>query len=100
MHGLVVRRVHVDCGRSGYKDVLRKGFDAATEAVTSGAVRTLIVWKLDRLSRKGTAEVGPPQPWQPVGRAATSGRGGPSCMRPWSESGLPGLLAEGVGSIP
>ncbi|MFG3294883.1 recombinase family protein [Streptomyces sp. NPDC048179] len=59
LHGLVVRRVHVDCGRSGYKDVLRKGFDAATEAVTSGAVRTLIVWKLDRLSRKGTAEVGP-----------------------------------------
>lgn len=58
-HGLVVRHVHVDRGRSGYKDVTRKGFAAAREAVTSGAVRTLIVWKLDRLSRKGTAEVGP-----------------------------------------
>ncbi|MFI6563864.1 recombinase family protein [Streptomyces sp. NPDC050534] len=58
-HGLVVRRVHVDRGKSGYKVVVRKGFDAATESVVSGAVRTLIVWKLDRLSRKGTAEVGP-----------------------------------------
>ncbi|MET8247865.1 recombinase family protein [Streptomyces sp. NPDC005202] len=58
-HGLAVREVHVDRGRSGYKDVARSGFDAATNAVTSGLVRTLIVWKLDRLSRKGTAEVGP-----------------------------------------
>lgn len=58
-HGLVVRQVHVDRGRSGYKDVARNGFDAATLAVTSGGVPTLIVWKLDRLSRKGTAEVGP-----------------------------------------
>ncbi|MER5940884.1 recombinase family protein [Streptomyces sp. NPDC001928] len=58
-HGLVVRQVHVDRGKSGYKDVARKGFDAATRAVTSGVVRTLVVWKLDRLSRKGTAEVGP-----------------------------------------
>jgi DNA invertase Pin-like site-specific DNA recombinase len=59
LHGLVVRRVHVDRGRSGYKDVSREGFDSARAAVTSGAVRTLIVWKLDRLSRKGIAEVGP-----------------------------------------
>lgn len=58
-HGLVVRRVHVDRGKSGYKDVARRGFEAATTAVTSGLVRTLIVWKLDRLSRKGTVEVGP-----------------------------------------
>ncbi|MFC9129843.1 recombinase family protein [Streptomyces sp. NPDC057099] len=58
-NGLVVRQVHVDRGRSGYKDVTRKGFEGARAAVTSGAVRTLIVWKLDRLSRKGTAEVGP-----------------------------------------
>ncbi|WP_406105276.1 recombinase family protein [Streptomyces sp. NBC_01003] len=57
--GLVVRATHVDRGRSGYKDVSREGFDAAKAAVTSGAVRTLIVWKLDRLSRKGAAEVGP-----------------------------------------
>ncbi|WP_193501819.1 recombinase family protein [Streptomyces coeruleorubidus] len=58
-HGLLVRQVHVDRGRSGYKSVTRKGFEAARRAVTSGVVRTLIVWKLDRLSRKGTAEVGP-----------------------------------------
>lgn len=58
-HGLVVRQVHIDRGKSGYKDVARKGFDAATRAVISGAVGTLVVWKLDRLSRKGTAEVGP-----------------------------------------
>ncbi|MBO4257012.1 recombinase family protein [Streptomyces griseorubiginosus] len=58
-HGVTVRQVHVDRGKSGYKDVTRKGFDAATRAVTAGLVATLIVWKLDRLSRKGTAEVGP-----------------------------------------
>ncbi|MFD8228473.1 recombinase family protein [Streptomyces massasporeus] len=50
-HGLVVRQAHVDRGRSGFKDVTRKGFEAARRAVTSGAVRTLIVWKLDRLAR-------------------------------------------------
>ncbi|MGW1912186.1 recombinase family protein [Streptomyces sp. NPDC002076] len=49
----------MDRGRSGCKEVTRKGFDAARNAVTSGAVRTLIVWKPDRLSRKGSAEVGP-----------------------------------------
>ncbi|MFF5310144.1 recombinase family protein [Streptomyces massasporeus] len=58
-HGLVVRQVHVDRIRSGFKRVARKDFEAARRAVTSGAVRTLIVWKLDRLSRKGAAEVGP-----------------------------------------
>ncbi|MFB6931759.1 recombinase family protein [Streptomyces chartreusis] len=58
-HGLDVRQVHIDRGKSGYKDVARKGFDAATRAVISGAVGTLVVWKLDRLSRKETAEVGP-----------------------------------------
>lgn len=58
-HGLLVRQLHVDRGRSGCKDVARKRFDAARNAVTSGAVRTWIVWKLDHLSRKETAEVGP-----------------------------------------
>ncbi|MER6179240.1 recombinase family protein [Streptomyces sp. NPDC001652] len=52
-NGLTVREVHVDRGRSGYKDVAREGFKAARSAVVSGAVRTLIVWRLDRLSRKG-----------------------------------------------
>lgn len=58
-NGLQVRQRHVDRGRSGYKRrVKRAGFDAALEAVTSGAVSTLIVWKLDRLSRQGIGQVG------------------------------------------
>ncbi len=57
-NGLTVRKVHVDKGRSGYKSVARKGFDAALTAVTAGVVGVLIVWKLDRLSRKGIGEVG------------------------------------------
>ncbi|MEW2630334.1 recombinase family protein [Streptomyces sp. NPDC048389] len=51
-NGLPVRKVHTDRGRSGYKTVERKGFDAALAPVTAGVVGTLIVWKLDRLSRK------------------------------------------------
>ncbi|MGV9562568.1 recombinase family protein [Streptomyces sp. NPDC003480] len=57
-NGLTVRKVHIDRGRSGYKSVTRKGFDAALAAVTAGVVGTLLVWKLDRLSRKGIGEVG------------------------------------------
>jgi DNA invertase Pin-like site-specific DNA recombinase len=57
-NGLTVRKVHMDRGRSGYKNVTRKGFDAAKAALVSGVVGTLLVWKLDRLSRKGMAEVG------------------------------------------
>jgi site-specific DNA recombinase len=57
-NGLTIRKVHIDRGRSGYKDVSRKGFDAALTAVTSGVVGVLVVWKLDRLSRKGIGEVG------------------------------------------
>lgn len=57
-NGITVRKVHIDRGRSGYKSVSRQGFDAAITAVTSGVVGVLIVWKLDRLSRKGIGEVG------------------------------------------
>lgn len=57
-NGLTVRKVHMDRGRSGYKAVQREGFDAALAAVTAGVVGTLIVWKLDRLSRKGISQVG------------------------------------------
>lgn len=57
-NGLTVRKVHIDRGRSGYKTVERKGFEAALAAVTAGVVGTLIVWKLDRLSRKGIGQVG------------------------------------------
>ncbi len=54
-NGLTVRKVHIDRGRSGYKNVSRKGFDAAITAATAGVVGVLIVWKLDRLSRKASA---------------------------------------------
>lgn len=57
-NGITVRKVHIDRGRSGYKNVTRQGFDAALTAVTSGIVGVLVVWKLDRLSRKGIGEVG------------------------------------------
>jgi site-specific DNA recombinase len=57
--GLIVRKVHVDRGKSGYaKGVERAGFDAALAAVTSGVVGTLVVWKTDRLSRQGMGQVG------------------------------------------
>ncbi|ALO09583.1 resolvase domain-containing protein [Streptomyces venezuelae] len=42
----------------GQQSVERKGFDAALAAATSGVVGTLIVWKLDRLSRRGIGQVG------------------------------------------
>ncbi|MFJ4602094.1 recombinase family protein [Streptomyces griseoluteus] len=57
-NALSVRKVHIDRGRSGYKSVERKGFDAALAAITAGVVGTLVVWKLDRLSRKGIGQVG------------------------------------------
>jgi DNA invertase Pin-like site-specific DNA recombinase len=57
-NGLEVRTVHIDRGRSGYKAVDRAGFDAAISALTTGTVGTLIVWKVDRLSRRGMGQVG------------------------------------------
>lgn len=57
--GLKVRRSHVDRGRSAYlPGVDREGFRSALVAVSSGVVGTLVVWKLDRLSRRGMGEVG------------------------------------------
>ncbi|WBQ05748.1 recombinase family protein [Kribbella sp. CA-293567] len=57
--GLKVRRSHVDRGRSAYlPGVDREGFRSALAAVSSGVVGTLVVWKLDRLSRQGMDEVG------------------------------------------
>jgi DNA invertase Pin-like site-specific DNA recombinase len=56
--GLEVRRVHIDRGRSGFKNVERRGFDAAISALTTGTVGTLLVWKVDRLSRRGMGQIG------------------------------------------
>jgi site-specific DNA recombinase len=58
-HGLTVREVHVDRGVSGFDETAhRNGFDAALAAVTTGEVDALVVWKLDRLSRRGIGQVG------------------------------------------
>ena len=56
--GLDVVKVYVDEGISGYKDVERPAFDEAIEALFRGEFDTLIVWKLDRLSRRGMGHVG------------------------------------------
>ncbi|MGF2950451.1 recombinase family protein [Microbacterium alcoholitolerans] len=57
--GLTVRSVWSDAGKSGYqKGVVRENFDNAILAITKGEVRTLAVWKLDRLSRRGAGQVG------------------------------------------
>jgi len=57
---LKVRRVHVDRGQSAYLDApgRRQGLREALAAVSSGVVGTLVVWKLDRLSRQGIGRVG------------------------------------------
>ncbi|MEU4396085.1 recombinase family protein [Kribbella sp. NPDC023855] len=57
--GLKLRQSHVDRGRSAYRPgVEREGFRNALAAVSSGVVGTLVIWKLDRLSRQGMGEVG------------------------------------------
>lgn len=43
---------------SGRKDVVRPAFDAAVKWVTAGPDRTLYVWKLDRLTRRGMGHMG------------------------------------------
>jgi site-specific DNA recombinase len=60
-NGLSVSRVHVDRGVSGYSEreqAHRDGFTAALNSVASGQTSTLVVWKLDRLSRRGIGQVG------------------------------------------
>ncbi|GGF57040.1 hypothetical protein GCM10011519_33760 [Marmoricola endophyticus] len=56
--GLRVREVWSDAGRSGYRDVKRAGFESALAALANAEVRTLAVWKLDRLSRRGAGQIG------------------------------------------
>lgn len=56
---VAVRQVHVDRGVSGYAPrSARLGFDAVCAAFGSRAVDTVVVWKLDRLSRRGIGQVG------------------------------------------
>jgi len=56
-NGFTVRKVHVDRGRSAFREVRRTGFSDALTAITAGVADALIVWKLDRLSRRGITEV-------------------------------------------
>ncbi|WP_185759248.1 recombinase family protein [Kribbella jejuensis] len=58
--GLTVRRTHIDRGHSAFLDAAgrRQGLRDALAAVSSGVVGTLVVWKLDRLSRQGIGKVG------------------------------------------
>jgi site-specific DNA recombinase len=57
-HGLAVETTFTDV-ISGYRaDAHRPEFEAAIEWATSGKGRTIIVWKLDRLSRRGIGQVG------------------------------------------
>jgi len=43
---------------SAYKDTGRPGFDDAVKALLDGRIKTLYVAKVDRLSRRGTGQVG------------------------------------------
>ncbi len=50
--GWAVVEVFADVGRSAYKaNVRRPAFESMVEAVTAGEIDTVIVWKLDRISR-------------------------------------------------
>ena len=51
-------QVFTDEGISGYKDVERPAFDEAIEGLVRGDFDTLIVWKLDRLIRRGMGHIG------------------------------------------
>jgi site-specific DNA recombinase len=56
--GLTVRKVWQEELSAFKAGVIREEFDAAISAVLAGEVRHLLVWKLDRLSRKGMGQVG------------------------------------------
>lgn len=57
--GLEVVEVYADTDRSAYlAGVKRPGLDSALAALEAGTITTLVVWKLDRLSRRGMGQVG------------------------------------------
>lgn len=59
LHALRVLTVHADSGRSAYgQPVRRPGLEAALDDLRARRAGTLVVWKLDRLSRRGMAEIG------------------------------------------
>ncbi|MFF4577259.1 recombinase family protein [Streptomyces sp. NPDC001373] len=56
--GLTVREVWTDEASAFKAGVTREKFDKAIAAVVVGEVRHLLVWELDRLSRRGMRQVG------------------------------------------
>ncbi|MGP3944903.1 recombinase family protein [Streptomyces sp. 6N106] len=56
--GLTVREVWKEELSAFKAGVVREEFDSAIAAVLAGEVRHLLVWKLDRLSRRGMGQVG------------------------------------------
>jgi len=57
-HGLTVVEEFVDEGISGFSGKHRPEFERAISALEAGQFDTLIVWKLDRLTRQGMGAVG------------------------------------------
>jgi site-specific DNA recombinase len=57
-HGGEVAAVRTDLGLSGFSGVVRPAYELATEDLRSGRSDTLVVWKLDRLSRRGIGQLG------------------------------------------
>lgn len=58
-NGLEVVETYSDAGLSGFRpDVVRPGFEEALAALEAGKFGTLVVWKLDRLTRRGMGKVG------------------------------------------
>lgn len=56
--GIEVAAVHVDAGISGYRRVERPAYDALLAGLRAGEYDTVVVWKLDRLTRQGIVAVG------------------------------------------
>lgn len=56
--GLSVRKIWLEEVSAFKAGVVREEFDKALAAVAAGEVKTLLVWKLDRLSRRGMGQVG------------------------------------------
>ncbi|MGK3105668.1 recombinase family protein [Streptomyces mordarskii] len=56
--GLAVRKVWKEELSAFKAGIAREEFDSAIAAVLAGEVRHLLVWKLDRLSRRGMGQVG------------------------------------------
>ncbi len=58
-NGLEVAKLYADDGLSAFKrNVERPGYWDALEDLRSGEIETLLVWKVDRLSRRGMGQVG------------------------------------------